>query len=80
MIAKMIRNHAYYGEHCPRIADMCNELCYASREISERRNKLLREMYHMLRLRENVGSIFKMNEEDEEGLPSFLEKYDMNSE
>lgn len=49
------------------------------RVISRRRNELLREMYHMMQRRENAGafSIFD-DEEDEDGLHDWLEKYDIN--
>ncbi|KAJ7184286.1 hypothetical protein C8R46DRAFT_1063570 [Mycena filopes] len=46
--------------------------------ISQRRNALLRQMFHMVQRRQNVGSIIKL--EDEEGddeLAAFLDKFDL---
>lgn len=48
------------------------------REISTRRSALLREMYHIIQLRDNVGSaLLKAGDEDEDtGLSEFLERFD----
>ncbi|KAG1730571.1 hypothetical protein EDB19DRAFT_1929409 [Suillus lakei] len=46
--------------------------------ISQRRNELLREMYRMMRRRQNAGSISMFDDEDEDGLQDWLDKYDLN--
>lgn len=46
--------------------------------ISDRRNKLLREMFHMIRLRKNVGQVLRINEDEEGELDEFLDKYDIS--
>lgn len=46
--------------------------------ISQRRNELLREMYRMMRRRQNAGSIFMFDDEDEDGLQDWLDKYDLD--
>ncbi|KII89221.1 hypothetical protein PLICRDRAFT_29566 [Plicaturopsis crispa FD-325 SS-3] len=45
--------------------------------IKERRNELLREMYHMVRRRDNVGTVFVLDEDEEEDLDAFLERFDL---
>ncbi|KAH9951965.1 hypothetical protein B0H21DRAFT_829688 [Amylocystis lapponica] len=44
--------------------------------ISQRRNGLLREMYHMLRRREQLGNV-PTTDDEEEGVQLFLEKFDL---
>jgi chromatin modification-related protein VID21 len=46
--------------------------------ISQRRNELLREMYRMMRRRENAGSISMFDDEDEDELQDWLDRYDLN--
>ncbi|KAG2158054.1 uncharacterized protein EDB93DRAFT_742537 [Suillus bovinus] len=46
--------------------------------ISQRRNELLREMYRMMRRRQNAGSISMFDNEDEDGLQDWLDKYDLD--
>lgn len=46
--------------------------------ISQRRNELLREMYRMMRRRQNAGAISMFDDEDEDGLQDWLDKYDLN--
>ncbi|KAG1760047.1 hypothetical protein EDD22DRAFT_848778 [Suillus occidentalis] len=46
--------------------------------ISQRRNELLREMYRMMRRRQNAGSMSIFDDEDEDGLQDWLDKYDLN--
>lgn len=50
------------------------------RAISTRRNELLRQMYHMIRRRNNVGSVLALDEVDEEDLQSFLQRFDIAKE
>ncbi|KAF9453258.1 hypothetical protein P691DRAFT_771618 [Macrolepiota fuliginosa MF-IS2] len=45
--------------------------------ISTRRNELLRQMYHMMRRRNNVGSVLTLDEADEGDLQSFLQRFDI---
>ncbi|KAH9901614.1 hypothetical protein C8Q73DRAFT_252201 [Cubamyces lactineus] len=46
-------------------------------EISKRRNELLREMYHLLQKRDNLGSVIAVEEESEENLQLFLDRFDL---
>lgn len=46
--------------------------------ISQRRNELLREMYRMMRRRQNAGCISMFDYEDEDGLQDWLDKYDLD--
>ncbi|KAI1794548.1 hypothetical protein LXA43DRAFT_995526 [Ganoderma leucocontextum] len=50
-------------------------------EISRRRNELLREMYHLIQKRDNLGSLITLEEEEEESdersLQLFLERFDL---
>nr|VWO98692.1 RNA pyrophosphohydrolase (EC ((Di)nucleoside polyphosphate hydrolase) [Ganoderma boninense] len=50
-------------------------------EISRRRNELLREMYHLIQKRDNLGSLVTLEEEeeenDEQNLQLFLERFDL---
>ncbi|KIK63582.1 hypothetical protein GYMLUDRAFT_40630 [Collybiopsis luxurians FD-317 M1] len=48
-------------------------------EISERRNALLRQMYHMMRKRTNVGATVTIDDEEEDDLHVFLSKYDLQN-
>ena len=50
---------------------------YIHRAISGRRNALLREMYHMMRRRQNVGSVLTLEDEDEADLHVFLQRFDL---
>jgi hypothetical protein len=52
-----------------------NGLC--CRAISERRNVLLREMHRMIRRRNDLGSILTSDNEDEEDLQVFLQRFTM---
>ncbi|KAL0571234.1 chromatin modification-related protein VID21 [Marasmius crinis-equi] len=47
--------------------------------ISERRNALLREMYHLLKKRENVGTVLDFNDGEEGDLHVFLNRFDMKT-
>ncbi|KAI0372852.1 hypothetical protein BV20DRAFT_990169 [Pilatotrama ljubarskyi] len=47
-------------------------------EISKRRNELLREMYHLIQRRDNLGSVIAVEEEGEEDLQLFLERFDLD--
>jgi chromatin modification-related protein VID21 len=47
------------------------------RAISQRRNELLRQMYHMMQRRRNFGTILAVDEEEDEDLDVFLDKYDL---
>ncbi|PIL24170.1 transcription factor [Ganoderma sinense ZZ0214-1] len=50
-------------------------------EISRRRNELLREMYHLIQKRDNLGSLVTLEDEEEESdernLQLFLERFDL---
>ncbi|KAI0362340.1 hypothetical protein OH77DRAFT_1416587 [Trametes cingulata] len=46
-------------------------------EISKRRNELLREMYHLIQRRDNLGSVIAVEEDGEEDLQRFLERFDL---
>lgn len=46
--------------------------------ISQRRNELLREMYRMMRKRQNAGSISMFDDDDDDGLQDWFDKYDLN--
>ncbi|KAJ6488557.1 hypothetical protein C8R47DRAFT_484076 [Mycena vitilis] len=48
--------------------------------ISQRRNALLRQMFHMVQKRQSVGSIIKLpveDAEDDDELAAFLDKFDL---
>ncbi|KAJ7445687.1 hypothetical protein B0H11DRAFT_395548 [Mycena galericulata] len=46
--------------------------------ISERRNALLRQMFHMVQRRQSVGSVIKLeDEEGDEELAVFLDRFDL---
>lgn len=47
--------------------------------ISARRNELLRQMYHLIQQRNNVGALLptEAQEEDEPGLHKFLQRFDL---
>jgi hypothetical protein len=50
------------------------------RDISNHRNVLLRRMYHLMR-RQDVGIVLDEDEsedDDDEGLRAFLDRFDMN--
>jgi hypothetical protein len=34
-------------------------------------------MYHLMKRRQNVGSVLRLNEADEEDLPKFLDRLDL---
>ncbi|KAH9857077.1 hypothetical protein C2E23DRAFT_900323 [Lenzites betulinus] len=46
-------------------------------EISKRRNALLREMYHLIQKRDNLGSVLALEEDGEENLQLFLDRFDL---
>ncbi|OJT07867.1 Chromatin modification-related protein EAF1 [Trametes pubescens] len=47
-------------------------------EISKRRNALLREMYHLVQKRDNLGSVIALEDDsEEENLQLFLERFDL---
>ncbi|KAJ7090301.1 hypothetical protein B0H15DRAFT_884540 [Mycena belliarum] len=46
--------------------------------ISQRRNALLRQMFHMVQRRQSVGSVIKLqDEEDDDELAVFLDRFDL---
>ncbi|KAJ3867070.1 hypothetical protein EV359DRAFT_61800 [Lentinula novae-zelandiae] len=47
--------------------------------ISDKRNALLREMYQMMRKRTNVGATVTIDDEEEDDLHVFLNKYDLRN-
>ncbi|KAI0636780.1 hypothetical protein C8Q77DRAFT_1094591 [Trametes polyzona] len=46
-------------------------------EISKRRNELLREMYHLIQKRDNLGSVIAVEDDGEENLQLFLDRFDL---
>ncbi len=51
------------------------------REISKRRNALLREMYHLVQKRDNLGSVIALEDDgEEETLQLFLERFDIEKQ
>lgn len=51
------------------------------REISKRRNALLREMYHLVQKRDNLGSVIALEDDgEEENLQLFLERFDLEKQ
>ncbi|THV07920.1 hypothetical protein K435DRAFT_741376 [Dendrothele bispora CBS 962.96] len=48
-------------------------------KVSERRNALLREMFQILRRRDNVGAVLTIDDEDEDDLHVFLNKCDLRT-
>ncbi|KAI0780736.1 hypothetical protein BD413DRAFT_499713 [Trametes elegans] len=46
-------------------------------EISKRRNELLREMYHLIQKRDNLGSVIAVEQDGEENLQLFLDRFDL---
>ena len=52
----------------------------ARREISKRRNELLREMFRLVQKRDNLGFVIPADEDDEEGLRVFLDRFDMEKQ
>ncbi|KAL0070630.1 chromatin modification-related protein VID21 [Marasmius tenuissimus] len=48
--------------------------------ISERRNALLREMYHLLKRRENVGTVLNFDDGEEGDLHVFLNRFNMKTD
>ncbi|KAI0748317.1 hypothetical protein C8Q80DRAFT_731689 [Daedaleopsis nitida] len=46
-------------------------------EISKRRNELLREMYHLIQRRDNLGSVISIDDDVEDGLQTFLQRFDL---
>ncbi|KAK1231486.1 chromatin modification- protein VID21 [Marasmius sp. AFHP31] len=48
--------------------------------ISERRNALLREMYHLLKRRENVGTVLNFDDSEEGDLHVFLNRFNMKTD
>ncbi|OBZ75890.1 hypothetical protein A0H81_04111 [Grifola frondosa] len=46
-------------------------------ETSNRRNGLLREMYHLLQRREDLGAVFTLDQDGGEGLQLFLNRFDL---
>ncbi|OAX43813.1 hypothetical protein K503DRAFT_861974 [Rhizopogon vinicolor AM-OR11-026] len=65
------------------VEDLLEERVAQLKVISQRRNELLREMYHMMRRRQNAGdiSIFddEDDDEDEDGLQDWLDRYDISA-
>ena len=50
------------------------------REINERRNELLREMFHLIQKRDNLGSVISVDEDGDGSLQLFLERFDMEKQ
>ncbi|KAI0054169.1 hypothetical protein FA95DRAFT_47592 [Auriscalpium vulgare] len=46
-------------------------------EIASRRNALLREMYHLLERRENIGAILSTEVDEDAAVDDFLERFDL---
>ncbi|GLB35077.1 putative glycoside hydrolase family 5 protein [Lyophyllum shimeji] len=60
----------------PRSGDALVEESVARLDaISQRRNVLLREMHQMIQRRNNLGSVFTLEDEDEEDLQIFLKRF-----
>lgn len=52
-----------------------------TREISKRRNELLREMFYLIQKRDNLGSVISTEEEDDdESLQLFLDRFDVEKQ
>lgn len=52
----------------------------ATRQIGTRRNELLREMFHLIQKRDALGAVLSMEDDDDEGLQLFLERFDMEKQ
>ncbi|KAI0673029.1 hypothetical protein C8Q78DRAFT_1077330 [Trametes maxima] len=46
-------------------------------EICDRRKELLREMYHLIQKRDNLGSVITVEQDGEESLQLFLDRFDL---
>ncbi|KAI0647240.1 hypothetical protein C8Q79DRAFT_1047538 [Trametes meyenii] len=46
-------------------------------EICDRRKELLREMYHLIQKRDNLGSVITVEQDGEENLQLFLDRFDL---
>ncbi|KAI0957451.1 hypothetical protein AcW1_005838 [Taiwanofungus camphoratus] len=46
-------------------------------EISRRRNELLKEMYNLLRRRDDLGPVLNVDESSEESIEVFIERFDL---
>ncbi|KZT11305.1 uncharacterized protein LAESUDRAFT_671115 [Laetiporus sulphureus 93-53] len=46
-------------------------------EISQRRQQLLQEMYHLMQRRDDAGAALAFEQDDSEGLGMFLERFDL---
>ncbi|OCH86567.1 hypothetical protein OBBRIDRAFT_890404 [Obba rivulosa] len=46
-------------------------------EISTRRNRLLREMFHLIQRRNDIGSVIDAGDEDDEDVRAFLDRFDL---
>jgi hypothetical protein len=58
-----------------------SSLISRDRAISKTRNALLREMYYMMKRRNNIGSVFTLDDEEEEedeDLHVFLARHDLH--
>lgn len=61
------------------------ERALTRREIGKRRNALLREMYHLVQKRDNLGSVLALEDEgdgedEDENLRLFLDRFDLEKQ
>ncbi|KAI0831506.1 hypothetical protein BC628DRAFT_1354063 [Trametes gibbosa] len=59
------------------VANLVEERVSQLQEIRKRRSALLREMYHLIQKRDNLGSMIALDEDVEENLQLFLDRFDL---
>ncbi|KAI6129121.1 hypothetical protein EDD17DRAFT_1563435 [Pisolithus thermaeus] len=60
------------------IESLVQERVVQLREVAQRRNELLRQMYYMICQRHRVGSIMELDQMEDDGLQEFMDRFDLD--
>lgn len=60
------------------IESLVQERVVQLREVAQRRNELLRQMYYMICQRHRAGSIIELDQMEDDGLQEFMDRFDLD--